>query len=788
MVARCSNCPAKDARTVAPDSVGPGTRLVLIGDGPSNSDLGEGRLGATAGYQQMLRDLRHAGIPPASVHITNATLCKPKSGQLEACRKACAGRLHAELAQAVKTATGERARLLVSPLGSLALQTVLRSKKTTSLFKWRGFVHVDPSTGAGDGWLVVPTLAPWLVWSLPKWRPAQAADIARLGRLHAARGDWQPPEALEGREALVCRTVSELRAALKRLGPIVSFDVETVGLGPTETALTCFGLSDGKLSICVPWSRDLAGAAKWWTRPADIARMVTKACSTRTVITHNGPAFDHVVAARYGLHFPIWEDTLNMMHALDGHLPKGLAYLVGTALDAPPWKQAPHSDNVQQLWGYNLQDVLYTRLAYDALPPRLAAEGMAEVYRSDKAMALVCRDMQVNGFDFDEEKATEFVEALHAKEAAAIAQCAQAVGRSVNPFSPKDLGKAFTRDLLAPVYLRSEKTGAASFGIQALRAYAASADEKLQGLALGVIAARSARKVRVTYIVNVTRGRDGRVHPSWLSYGTVTGRFACQAPNLANLPRAENDPTRELGGIRSLYRAREGHKIVYFDVKQIEMRMAAYASGDEAMIAACEAEDMHAANATLVFGDEFTSAEPKLRSTLRSIIKSAGFAICYLAEEETVYLRIKQTGTNISMRQVSAMMRKMRQSFAHYYRWQAANLQGVVKTGYVYAPISGRRRWLGHDPRPTECANFPIQSGAAGLMNNRLEVIAAALAAEQPGAKLVAQVYDSVCIEAPADSAEAVAALCKREFEKPITVNGRNAVFPIDMEITDRWH
>jgi len=415
---------------------------------------------------------------------------------------------------------------------------------------------------------------------------------------------------------------------------------------------------------------------------------------------------------------------------------------------------------------------------------------MTEVYRSDKAMGTVCRAMQVNGFGFDEALAAEYVAHLQVAEASAIAACGEAVGRAVNPFSPKDLGRAFTKDLRAPVYLRSKKTGAASFGIQALRSYAACGDERLSQLALAVISARSARKVRVTYIVNVVRGQDGRVHPSWLSYGTVTGRFACQSPNLANLPRSENDPTRVLarGGIRALYIAGPGNSIVYFDVKQIEMRMAAYASGDLAMIEACESADMHASNATLVFGDEFLNAPPALRSQLRSIIKSAGFAICYLADEETVYLRIKQTGIAITLAQVSAMMLKMRKAFRGYYAWQAANLREVVKSGYIVAPISGRRRWLGHNPRPTECANFPIQSGAAGLMNDRLEKIAIALAAEFPKARMVAQVYDSCCIEAPSGEAEAVAALCKREFEQPINVNGRAAVFPIDMEITERWH
>ncbi len=430
--------------------------------------------------------------------------------------------------------------------------------------------------------------------------------------------------------------------------------------------------------------------------------------------------------------------------------------------------------------------------------------------------------MAIAGFAFDVERAQIMQGILAAEELAAAERLAQACGRPVKALSVKDLGAAFfgkpPDGLGMPVFFRSELTGRPSLGVDAMRAYAACADPRWRAAALAVLDVRKARKIRSTYVTSPLEllGTDGRIHPTWKCCGPVSGRWACSDPNLMNLIRAASEPAsvRAAGGIRSLYTVRPGFTIVAFDASQLEMRIAAYASGDPAMIGACESADLHAGNASVIFGagfDDVGYAALKKRiklgnlsdglefeafedlDGLRTLAKSAGFAVCYMANAETVYARIVADGKGDllqhGIRSVEAMLQKLRKGFAQYFAWQAERLGKAIKTGYTDEPITGRRRWLGHDPSPTECANHPIQGGAAGLMNLRLPAIVDAMRAAIPRARLVAQVHDSGVFEVPEAQADKAAEVMREVFEAPILLrsSGQLATFPIDIKKGTRW-
>jgi DNA polymerase I-like protein with 3'-5' exonuclease and polymerase domains len=421
--------------------------------------------------------------------------------------------------------------------------------------------------------------------------------------------------------------------------------------------------------------------------------------------------------------------------------------------------------------------------------------GARTVYDSDKKAAELCTRLSVNGFAFDAQRALELAESLRIAERTALKAADSAVGRIIKRtksggLSTTDLEVAFFQDLGAPVYFRSQLTGKPSLGVDAMRGYAASHSTELRALALAVLDYRRARKIRSTYVEGVPVGADGRVHPSWLNYGAISGRFACQDPNLMNLPRKETDPTYAThdGGVRSLYVASPGHRLVIFDKKQLEMRVAAYASGDRAMMAACESKDLHAANAEAIFGALYTACDdPTTRYALRQMAKSAGFAVCYLAEAATVHARIAA----ITLRQVEAMLRKMRRGFAGYYSWQEARLLDTIRTGWTDSPILHRKRWLGHEPSPTEAANFPIQSGASDIMNTLLPELEP-LIAKECYARIVAQVHDSAVFDVPEAMVPRAKMLCEdlnaREVWLGSSGEQLRVVFPIDLDDSERWH
>lgn len=415
------------------------------------------------------------------------------------------------------------------------------------------------------------------------------------------------------------------------------------------------------------------------------------------------------------------------------------------------------------------------------------------VYEFDKRNAEICREMQIIGFKMDQEKAEKLSNELLNREDEARAKCISVLGYDMNPFSTKDLRYAITKHFGAPIYFRSTATKNPLFHKEALRGYAAARNEELKEFALNVLIARNARALRKTCITKPLSeiGDDGRIHPSWLNYGAVSGRFACHRPNLMNLPRHGSDPTSHLGGIRSLYVAPDGYELVYLDAKQIEMRVAAYLSNDPNMIRACEETDIHTANARVIFGAAaYDALEKWEKDTLRTMAKSAGFAVCYLAEADTVFARLISDGVKVSLRQVEALLSKLRRAFEKYYAYQRDRLLDAIRNGYIETPILGRRRQVGHTPGAPECANYPIQGGASEVVGIAMQKILDELEKKRYRswkAALLAQVHDSLTFQVVKGVGAELGEICKKAFDSKIQIGQNYASFPIDLKIVQAW-
>jgi len=101
-----------------------------------------------------------------------------------------------------------------------------------------------------------------------------------------------------------------------------------------------------------------------------------------------------------------------------------------------------------------------------------------------------------------------------------------------------------------------------------------------------------------TYCVGLKKKADANhlVHTDYLQHGTVTGRFSSRGPNLQNTPRK--------GGIRAFFVPAKGHKFLYSDYGQAEVRAWAAYSGDQELIKLLVEEDIHAEIAIAVYGLE----------------------------------------------------------------------------------------------------------------------------------------------------------------------------------------
>jgi DNA polymerase-1 len=255
---------------------------------------------------------------------------------------------------------------------------------------------------------------------------------------------------------------------------------------------------------------------------------------------------------------------------------------------------------------------------------------------------------------------------------------------------------------------------------------------------------RAARKRVTTYGRDWLKhlSPDGRVYAGWRQIGAASGRMACRKPNLQNLPRGT--------AYRQCFRAPDGRVLVKADYSQIELRIAAKITGDQAMLDAYQrGEDLHTLTARRLLGKEDVTKED------RQVAKSANFGLLFGmgAERYREYARTEY-GLELSLKQAKDYSRAFFGAYPGLKRWHrtAGNDPAETRT------LTGRRRLAVQ--RFTERLNTPVQgTGADGLK------LALALLWERrdrcPGAFPVLAVHDEIVVECDAVQAEAVAAWLK---------------------------
>lgn len=187
-------------------------------------------------------------------------------------------------------------------------------------------------------------------------------------------------------------------------------------------------------------------------------------------------------------------------------------------------------------------------------------------------------------------------------------------GVEFNIASPKQLGEIlFVKLGLKPKNQKKTGTGAYSTKESEL--------EKLKDeheIAELVLEYRELAKLLGTYIDTIpTQVDEGhRLHADFLQAGTTTGRMASQNPNLQNIPN-KSDLGRE---IRKSFIAESGFKLVSFDYSQIELRIAAFLSGDTKLIEIFKTgHDVHTAVASEVFGVDPAEVTKEMRAKAKVI-------------------------------------------------------------------------------------------------------------------------------------------------------------------------
>ncbi len=566
-----------------------------------------------------------------------------------------------------------------------------------------------------------------------------------------------------------------------------SYDSETTALEAAQADLVGFSFAlktHEAWYVPIPADRAEAQAIVEEFRPLFENELITK-------IGQN-LKYDAIVLKNYDceLRGPYW-DTMLAHYLLEPDLRHNMNYMAETLLDYAPvkiedliGKKTPGKPQgtmrdvpIEIIKDYAAEDADVTIWLHDVLKTKLEAGGPVLVKLFEEVetpLVKVLTDIEHAGVridpDFLKEYSGELAVLIVALEEKILAQA----GFVFNIASPKQVGEALFDQLKLPYPGKKMKSGQYSTDEEILSVLALS-----HPICADILEHRGLMKLKSTYVdalPALINPRTGRVHSSFNQALVASGRLSSQNPNLQNIPIR----TAEGRKVREAFIPRDSdHLILSADYSQIELRLIAEISGDEAMLDAFQKNlDIHTATAARVYGvplDQVTSDQRRAAKTVNfSIIYGAG------ASNLSQQLGIKRT--------------EAKELIDNYFR-EYAGLRGymtsIVETarsqGYVETML-GRRRYLrdinsgnGMMRSMSErvAINTPIQGSAADLIKVAMIDIRQAMREGGFRSQMILQVHDELVFDVRKDELDRLKPLI---FEK-MTMALPDLKVPILVEI-----
>jgi len=349
-------------------------------------------------------------------------------------------------------------------------------------------------------------------------------------------------------------------------------------------------------------------------------------------------------------------------------------------------------------------------------------------------------------------------------------------GGPFNPNSTPQVREILYERLKLPV-LEKTKTGP-STDAQVLRDLA-----QYHEFPAKLIAYRELEKLRNTYIEKLplyVHPKTGRVHTSFNQTGTSTGRLSSSEPNLQNIPAKT-----EVGvDIRRAFVAPPGKVLLGADYSQIELRVLAHLSGDEALIEAFQkGEDLHRRTASVLFG----VPQEAVDSRMRNLAKRVNFGIIYGI---TPYGLSRDMG--IPQEEAKALIEKFFQAYPKVAEFVEKLVEEASRTGYAKTllgrkrPLPGlknpERRGIGQDRR--NAINTPIQGTAADLMKLAMLRVHRAWKDGKLPAEMILQIHDELVFEVAKEDAEEAGRMIREIMEN---VWELRVPLKVDVKVGQNW-
>ena len=418
-----------------------------------------------------------------------------------------------------------------------------------------------------------------------------------------------------------------------------------------------------------------------------------------------------------------------------------------------------------------LDDILgYTRKetlseAKIVLEKMIKDEGLSFILEKiERPLIVITKEMKEWGIQIDVARLKILSKKYHTELDSLEKQIWKIVGEKFNISSPKQLAEM----LFVKMGLKAKnqkKTASGGFSTKESELEKLKEEHPVTGL---VLEYRELAKLLGTYIDTIPTqvDKNSRLHADFLQMGASTGRMSSANPNLQNIPNKT-----ELGReIRKSFIAQDGYKLVSFDYSQIELRIAAFLSGDKKLIEIFKmGQDVHTAAASEVFG-----VKPEdVNKEMRTKIKAVNFGVMY----GMGVLALKQNlGT--SKEEAAKFLENYFKKFSGLAEYLERIKRETAQRGYTET-FFGRRRYFPdiHSRLPFMRAsaermavNAPIQGTEADIIKLAMIEVDEFLEKKdlKKNVRLLLQVHDELVYEIKDDLVKSTALEIKNVMENII--------------------
>lgn len=541
-----------------------------------------------------------------------------------------------------------------------------------------------------------------------------------------------------------------------------AFDTETTSLDYRIAQIVGFSVAfDAQNAYYVPLAHDYEGAPEQLNREVILAQIkpILEDESVKKIGHHL--KYDAHVLENHGIHLAGWYfDTMLASYVLNSvatrhgmddvarlylsHLTTTYEQVAGKGAKQKTFNQIP----LETAAHYAAEDAHVTYRLYEVLSAKLQAhpELVNILHNIEVPVARVLTEMEENGIELDlaflDQLGGEFSNTMQNLEN----QIMEIAGESFNVSSPKQVGEV----LFEKLGLKGGKkttTGQYSTSESVL--------EKIEHpIAQLILEYRGLSKLKSTYTDGLCKQANPdthRVHTSYHQALTATGRLSSTDPNLQNIPiRAEIGRQ-----IRKAFIAPKGRVLLAADYSQIELRLMAHLSQDEALLDAfIHGQDVHRRTAAEVLGiplEEVTNDQ-------RRQAKAVNFGLLYGMSE---FGLIRQLG--FTRQESQDYIKQYFHRYPGIYDYMQRTRQVALEQGFVetllgrrlYTPDIDARNMMVRKAAERAAINAPLQGSAADIIKMAMIEVDKMLPKDQ--AKMLLQVHDELVFEVDEDIADELA-------------------------------